>query len=1088
MKLSIKFFSLFIVVLLLPSISFAQLLEDVDPNPTSQCLILRNNLKYGMDDKQMQGDISGMQSLLREMGFLSKSIKGIGYFGYNTIKAVKNFQNLRLTNVDENSIDTSIIPNKEERHSLAVNGFRLSNSGYVGKYTRAKIAYVSCHDATDTAVPTSTNQSTTQSSVYTTSTTSSTSTGSSYIIRGRTTSSTMVDVPIHCGNYTAREIALSYYPDSNGVVSFDSNICKQKGVLVWAGCPSGQFPSVPAMAVDSFNGKTITCSTSDTTKTAVSISVADPYNSNSAIFSASNCVIPVNGSTCPSTVTASNTTGAMLDIFNVTRVLAYTNAVWPTPSVGTISTKTWSGATIYGDSATYLTYGSNTLQLQKSDQTVLATATVWGSCFSGSAWDGKKCATTDSSVAVASSVASSLAYARTRDLPYITNTTLTKIGSSPSAGVSPYYEITPGTSVTLHGERFTGSKLYIGTKEIIPTTISDTSMTFVVPTVARPGTSIDSIYLNTVKGGSNSIYIQIVSTVTGASSSVPAGACLFDEKAYRDRGYHMTVTSSDNTAWLEANNVTVVSGKIYLLDKPGIMWSLWDTTNKLTQAMLSCQNGVITETGMPAPKKVLTADEQLAITEADIKQKCANGTYPSKYSVCQPPEKRLQYLKDQFAQAKKPMSQATRNSFGPGFTDSQLAFADWNYVTVGPFVVSCDELVTTYNFYWLKDKDGNIGNWASNSNRDFYDTNGKFVGTGGAMLSTTQYKDKITGESMTEPDISYSAIGNCNHSGVVASTTSPTLSVYRSQANNQQTLSWNSKNISSLTYSCLDSNNKSTGEVAVAINLATTTTPWAELRQNGWSGTYHCSWKANGTTIVATETFTIPSTNTTSSVNTIPTTNTSSPSSVLVQPTINVVRLNQLGDVGSSYKVTWTTTNAATVGWSCVASPNGGYSGSGAFPDASGNGVNGSVTGIYTESMLGTSRCTWHATSTQGVGPFGVFLENFTVVCPVGKTQVGKTCVAKIGAVSNQTPAVLGAFTTSCVDIPKNIHRGSESVFVSKLQDFLIGKGLLTEQATGFYGDKTVTAVKDYQSENGLPVTGMVYDFTRNVIREETCN
>lgn len=1045
MKLSIKFFSLFIVVLLLPSISFAQLLEDVDPNPSSQCLILRTNLKYGMDDKQMQGDISGMQSLLREMGFLSKSIKGIGYFGYNTIKAVKNFQNLRLTNVDENSIDTSIIPNKEERHSLAVNGFRLSNSGYAGKYTRAKIAYVSCHDATDTAVPTSTNQSTTQSSVYTTSTTSSTSTGSSYIIRGRTTSSTMVDVPIHCGNYTAREISLSYYPDSNGVVSFDSNICKQKGVLVWAGCPSGQFPSVPAMAVDSFNGKTITCSASDTAKTAVSISVADPYNSNSAIFSASNCVIPVNGSTCPSTVTASNTTGAMLDIFNVTRVLAYTNAVWPTPSVGTISTKTWSGATIYGDSATYLTYGSNTLQLQKSDQTVLATATVWGSCFSGSAWDGKKCATIDSSVAVASSITSSLAYARTRDLPYITNTTLTKIGSSPSAGVSPYYEITPGTSVTLYGERFTGSKLYIGTKEIIPTTISDTSMTFVVPTVARPGTSIDGIYLNTVKGGSNSIYIQIVSTVTGASSSVPAGACLFDEKAYRDRGYHMTVTSSDNTAWLEANNVTVVSGKIYLLDKPGIMWSLWDTTNKLTQAMLSCQDGVLFENGQP------TITVKSEVTTTQISSQPYDPTFTSFTSE----------------------SLAARNTIAN----------DWVAMFNGDLVPKVGDKTRWANGTITRLANGNlVYDVGNNTQTREFDINYDPIRLATEFPQLNQYWGIKYGINVAPTDnaktgadanayvhiLMYGLGSNFTEQNTyqVGNSASGVVGVYKDINGTVmvKTLGGNftSKQFESTNYY------KALLDGGTTFNLT-----GAQQSNKAWPPvvipTTRSTWSSTSSVVSTT-------------------TNTSSPSSVLVQPTIIVTRLNQLGEVGSSYSVKWTTTNASTVGWSCVAGPNGGYSGSGAFPDASGNGVNGSVSGIYTESMLGTSRCSWHATSTQGVGSLGVFLENFTVVCPVGKTQVGKTCVAKIGAVSNQTPAVLGAFTTSCVDIPKNIHRGSESVFVSKLQDFLIGKGLLTEQATGFYGDKTVTAVKDYQSEKGLPVTGMVYDFTRNVIREETCN
>lgn len=83
--------------------------------------------------------------------------------------------------------------------------------------------------------------------------------------------------------------------------------------------------------------------------------------------------------------------------------------------------------------------------------------------------------------------------------------------------------------------------------------------------------------------------------------------------------------------------------------------------------------------------------------------------------------------------------------------------------------------------------------------------------------------------------------------------------------------------------------------------------------------------------------------------------------------------------------------------------------------------------------------------------------------------------------------SVLGA-ATSCVDLPRNIHRGAEGVFVKKLQSFLVEKGFLDDTITGFYGDKTVTAVKDYQVSRKLPETGMVYDFTRDAIRNETCN
>jgi hypothetical protein len=80
---------------------------------------------------------------------------------------------------------------------------------------------------------------------------------------------------------------------------------------------------------------------------------------------------------------------------------------------------------------------------------------------------------------------------------------------------------------------------------------------------------------------------------------------------------------------------------------------------------------------------------------------------------------------------------------------------------------------------------------------------------------------------------------------------------------------------------------------------------------------------------------------------------------------------------------------------------------------------------------------------------------------------------------------VLGA-STMCVDIPRNMHRGAESSSVTTLQKFLKDKGFLSE-VSGFYGDKTIEAVKDYQASKGLIPTGMVYEVTRQAMRDETC-
>lgn len=77
--------------------------------------------------------------------------------------------------------------------------------------------------------------------------------------------------------------------------------------------------------------------------------------------------------------------------------------------------------------------------------------------------------------------------------------------------------------------------------------------------------------------------------------------------------------------------------------------------------------------------------------------------------------------------------------------------------------------------------------------------------------------------------------------------------------------------------------------------------------------------------------------------------------------------------------------------------------------------------------------------------------------------------------------------STVCVDLPVNMHRGAEDNNVKNLQSFLVKKGLFIQDVSGFYGDDTVSAVRDYQLSKNLPVTGMVYDFTRQAIKKDTC-
>ena len=87
---------------------------------------------------------------------------------------------------------------------------------------------------------------------------------------------------------------------------------------------------------------------------------------------------------------------------------------------------------------------------------------------------------------------------------------------------------------------------------------------------------------------------------------------------------------------------------------------------------------------------------------------------------------------------------------------------------------------------------------------------------------------------------------------------------------------------------------------------------------------------------------------------------------------------------------------------------------------------------------------------------------------------------------NNSQSKVLGA-SVECLNIQRNLHRGNESVEVKKLQTFLFRNEFLTETPTGFYGDKTIKAVKEYQSSKGISATGMVYEKTRSMITSHTC-
>ncbi len=105
---------------------------------------------------------------------------------------------------------------------------------------------------------------------------------------------------------------------------------------------------------------------------------------------------------------------------------------------------------------------------------------------------------------------------------------------------------------------------------------------------------------------------------------------------------------------------------------------------------------------------------------------------------------------------------------------------------------------------------------------------------------------------------------------------------------------------------------------------------------------------------------------------------------------------------------------------------------------------------------------------------------------------ISRASATVVGGGAQIAKAFLGvksasAATSRCVSLGDNFHRGNESTLTKELQQFLIQKGFLKEAVSGFYGDKTVDAVKAYQRSAGLKETGMVYDLTRKAIEADTC-
>ena len=101
-----KIVFLFLILLVLPSVSFGQ---------TSQnCLDLATNIRQGQRDSNSKNEVASLQVFLKNKGYLS--VNATGFFGLQTLKAVKSFQKAN----------------------------NISQTGFVGPLTREAIKTLTC--------------------------------------------------------------------------------------------------------------------------------------------------------------------------------------------------------------------------------------------------------------------------------------------------------------------------------------------------------------------------------------------------------------------------------------------------------------------------------------------------------------------------------------------------------------------------------------------------------------------------------------------------------------------------------------------------------------------------------------------------------------------------------------------------------------------------------------------------------------------------------------------------------------------------------------------------------------------------------
>lgn len=110
------------------------------------------------------------------------------------------------------------------------------------------------------------------------------------------------------------------------------------------------------------------------------------------------------------------------------------------------------------------------------------------------------------------------------------------------------------------------------------------------------------------------------------------------------------------------------------------------------------------------------------------------------------------------------------------------------------------------------------------------------------------------------------------------------------------------------------------------------------------------------------------------------------------------------------------------------------------------------------------------------------------VMVPSGNTASGQqTAVTSVPTTVAQAPKALAPTGKKCLNLTVNLSKNSRSASVFSLQVFLVDKGFLVIQPTGYFGTLTVSAVKNYQKSRGITPTGAVFALTRQAIKKDSC-